>query len=126
MGYTTTFEGAFTLSKPLTEVQAKELFVYASKRHDNEPGCPGVWCNWKPLRDSRDKWRKLAWNGAEKFYDYVEWLYTLDAEFFSRWGITVTGSVKFQGERPEERGTISAKNGQFTVKSRKVGYIHKW
>jgi hypothetical protein len=50
--------------------------------------------------------RELEWDGGEKFYHYVEWLQYLIENFFSRWGIEINGTVKWQGEDMDDRGRI--------------------
>lgn len=119
MGYTTEFEGAFTLSKNLTDVQARELIRFSEERHgggmDPFPGFPGFWCDWAPVKNEKGEWALLAWNGTEKFYDYVDWLEQLCQRFFTPWGITVSGQVEFQGEDSHDRGVILAKESTFTV-----------
>lgn len=63
---------------------------------------PGLWCQWKPTDDGRG----LEWDGGEKFYDYVEWL-----EYIINWlkprGYVLNGSVDWQGEDSDDRGTIT-------------------
>lgn len=69
---------------------------------------PGLWCQWKPTEDRLN----IEWDGGEKFYYYTEWIqYLMDAILKPR-GYTLTGSVSFQGEDHEDRGTITIKNGK--------------
>lgn len=68
---------------------------------------PGLWCKWVPTEDGKC----IEWDGAEKFYDYVEWIQYLNDNFLKRWGITIDGSVKWYGEERDDVGTIHAKNG---------------
>ena len=48
----------------------------------------------------------IQWSGAEKFYDYVEWLQYLIDNFLKPWGYVLNGEVNWQGEREEDIGTI--------------------
>lgn len=151
MGYTTDFEGRFTLDKPLTEEHAAYLtafsdtrrmkrsaeraaampdpvraavglpigedggyFVggggFAGQEHDasvmdynGKPhGQPGIWCKWVPTEDRAG----IEWSGAEKFYDYDDWLRYICAHFLEPWGYTLSGSVTYQGEDPGDRGKV--------------------
>jgi hypothetical protein len=70
----------------------------------NEPprGQPGLWCHWAPTEDGT----AIAWNGAEKFYSYVEWLEYLILHFLTRWGYVLNGRVDWQGEEDSDQGTI--------------------
>ena len=72
----------------------------------NRPGGsqPGLWLQWEvnPAGDT------LAWDGQEKFYDYVKWLEYLIEHFFRPWGIEVNGEVEWRGEEWEDTGVIKA------------------
>src|SRR5262249_30838871 len=70
----------------------------------NQPprGQPGLWCDWAPTADGT----AIVWNGAEKFYRYVEWLRYLIEHFLAPWGYVLNGAVGWQGEDPGDRGTI--------------------
>lgn len=68
---------------------------------------PGLWCKWVPTEDGKF----IKWNGAEKFYYYIEWINYINDNFLKRWGITINGNVKWYGEEREDVGTIYAKNG---------------
>jgi hypothetical protein len=62
------------------------------------------YCDWEPTEDGTG----IKWNGAEKFYCYVEWLEYLMVNFLHPWGYTLTGVVSFCGEDPRDRGTLDA------------------
>ena len=47
---------------------------------------PGLWCQWVVTK-TQDGTDVIAWDGGEKFYDYVEWLCYLIEHFFKPWGI---------------------------------------
>jgi hypothetical protein len=71
--------------------------------HNDEPrGQPGLWCGWRPSADGRS----VEWDGAEKFYYYVEWLQYLIDHFLRPWGYTLNGAVGWDGEAPGDQGTI--------------------
>lgn len=136
MGYTTDFYGEVEVHPPLNAKEIEYLQKFANSRrmdrkngpyfvegsgfhgqgsdsdiHDyNRPpeGQPGLWCKWEPTEDGT----KIQWNGAEKFYDPVEWMqYLIDhfigenpvaqkeLPFFNRH--VVHGIIEAQGE---ERG----------------------
>ena len=114
MGYTTTFDGAFTITPPLTAAQVEEVQVFGEQRHDGAglmiaPGmeAPGIWCDWTPSADGA----ALAWSGAEKFYRYTEWLNALTERFFRPWGVQLSGKVHYQGESPEDHGWVAIVDG---------------
>ena len=104
MGYSTDFEGAMTLTPELDGDQTALINEFCEARHgDNlkpHEGMPGFWCNWETNGS------KLYWNGSEKSYDMDEWLRVLINEFFSGWGVKVTGKMLAQGERREDRWTL--------------------
>ena len=74
MGYTTEFRGAFKCTPSLTKKQVQILNKFAEERHggdcERDLDFPGFWCDWVPTVNGAG----IAWNGAEKFYSYVEWL----------------------------------------------------
>lgn len=110
MGYNTDFEGAMTLTPELTTAQTNIINKFCEQRHggnmDVHEGMPGFWCNWET------DGTKLFWNGAEKSYDMPEWLELLIEEFFSGWGVKVTGKMLAQGERREDRWTMEVGEDQ--------------
>ena len=67
---------------------------------------PGLWCQWE-IDDSGEH---LVWNGAEKFYDYVDWLKYLIDTFFEPNGYFLTGVMEFQGEDYDDCGHIIVRN----------------
>jgi uncharacterized protein (TIGR02996 family) len=79
----------------------------------NKPprGQPGLWCRWQPSEDGT----AIVWNGAEKFYYYVEWLEYLIKHFLAPWGYILNGEMKWQGEDEEDQGTIVVKNNRVLV-----------
>jgi hypothetical protein len=67
---------------------------------------PGLWLKW--VYDVGGN--ALIWNDGEKFYDYVAWLlYLIDTLFMPR-GYLLNGQIEYQGEDPDDRGTIYVKN----------------
>ena len=101
MGYTTDFDGFFTLSKQLTREQENEFNAFCQERHGGNTevyeGFPGFWCDWET------DGRSMYWNGNEKSYDMLEWANLLIERFLKPWGVQVTGSVYAQGEEPSDR-----------------------
>lgn len=96
-----------------------EYFVgssgYAGQEHSSDVvdfNCPpstqpGLWCQWEPTDDGT----KIQWNGVEKFYSYTEWLQYLIDNFLNKWGITITGEVRYQGEESADFGRVVVVNG---------------
>jgi len=76
---------------------------------------PGLWCKWVPTEDGT----AIEWSGAEKFYNYVEWLVYLVNNFLKPWGYVLNGQVDWQGEETEDFGTLYVKNNRVTTA---VGY----
>ena len=72
---------------------------------------PGLWCKWIIGEDRQS----IKWNGAEKFYDYVEWLQYIIDNFLVPNGYTVNGSVNYQGEDFEDQGTVIVKDNHVTT-----------
>lgn len=69
---------------------------------------PGLWCKWVPTADGGG----IKWNGAEKFYDYVEWLQYIINNFVEPWGYVLNGEVNWQGENEEDIGMIVVASNQ--------------
>jgi hypothetical protein len=74
--------------------------------NDNPSTQPGLWCQWCPTEDGEG----IEWNGAEKFYDYTEWLEYLINHFLNVWGYTLNGEVEWRGERGDDVGKIYVKD----------------
>lgn len=67
-------------------------------------GCqPGLWCQWTPNADGT----AIVWDQAEKFYHYIPWIKYLIAHFLAPWGLMLNGSVQWEGENPNDKGTIT-------------------
>lgn len=69
---------------------------------------PGLWCDWAPTDDGK----AIAWDGAEKFYEYVAWLEFLIEHFLQPWGYLLSGVVSWQGEDPADAGKIEVINNK--------------
>lgn len=76
-------------------------------------GQPSLWCQWVPWGPTG-----IAWSRLEKFYNYDTWLKYLIKHFLQPWGYTLNGSVQWQGEDPDDRGTLVVVNN--AVRMRKV------
>lgn len=72
---------------------------------------PGLWCNWIINDDGN-----LEWNGAEKFYNYVEWLEYLIDNFFEPLDYELNGDITWQGEDSDDIGVIHVVNNIVEVK----------
>lgn len=62
---------------------------------------PGLWCQWIINDDG-----ELEWDGAEKFYNYVEWLEYLIDNFFIPDNYVLNGDIEWQGESSDDFGII--------------------
>lgn len=110
MGYTTEFDGDFTIAPALTEAHARE-FEEAYADGVDEDGAPGDYCQWQ-IREGN---AAIGWDYEEKFYSYVEWLKYLIEKFFAPRGYVLSGSVKWQGEEVSDSGAIIIKNNKVTT-----------
>lgn len=106
MGYSTEFTGSVSIEPPLNEHEIGYLRRFAGTRRmeralgpyycgtgfagqDMEPDVtdrnrpcpdqPGTWCHWEVSADGR----KIAWNGAEKFYNAPKWMAYLIRTFMA-------------------------------------------
>lgn len=75
---------------------------------------PGLWCDWGAYNNT-----EIAWNGSEKFYEYIEWIQYIIDHFMSRWGYVLNGSVQWQGEERRDKGIIVVTNNLITIKRKK-------
>ncbi len=152
MGYTTEFKGRFNLNRTLDPQDwvflnrlsesrrvarttdpkfGVEGEFYVEGEDDatiidyNRPPMPqpGLWCNWVPTEDGTG----IEWNGAEKFYAYVEWLQYIVKNFLAPKGYVLSGTVEFQGEGIGDHGFIVAKANVVTavksLKKEKAGTV---
>lgn len=119
MGYTTEFSGHFDIFPTPTADFINQVNEFADTRHGGNlnvfPGMPGFWCKWtiQPVAADADGEPQygLAWDGGEKFYNYVEWLQYLIDNFFEPDGYYLSGSVNWQGEQKDDEGLITVVNG---------------
>ena len=74
-------------------------------------GVPGLWCSW-----TINEYNEIVWNGAEKFYSYIEWLKYLFEHFLTPNGILYSGNIKWIGESSDDEGTIIVKDNEITIK----------
>ncbi len=72
---------------------------------------PGLWCHWAP----NDEGTEIAWNGCEKFYEYIPWIKFLISNFLKPWGYVLNGEVTWEGEDRSDVGTIIIKDNVVTV-----------
>ena len=79
-------------------------------------GQPGLWCQWNPSEDGTE----IAWDGSEKFYNYIEWIQYLIATFLAPWGYKVNGEVVWQGEDTGDVGVIEIVDNEVYVHEKVV------
>lgn len=79
---------------------------------------PGLWCKWEVTGDENGM--TLQWDGAEKFYNYIEWLQYLINHFFSKWGVLLNGEINWFGEDRSDVGKIIVNDNVVTVKEGKI------
>ena len=140
MGYTTEFEGSFSLNKVLDKETHDFLVKLSNTRRmarkvdkkygvegefyveDNDENVidsgippktqPGLWCQWTPTEDGKG----LEWDDGEKFYEYEAWLVYIINKILEPKGYVVNGKVKWQGEEMKDRGNLIVKNNKVTTK----------
>ena len=79
---------------------------------------PGLWLQWELNEDGTE----LAWNGSEKFYNYIEWLQYLIQHFFEPWGIKLNGEIEWVGEDSSDRGKIVVVDNNVEILDGVIGY----
>ena len=86
----------------------------------NYPPCgqPGLWCQWAPNDDGS----AIAWDGGEKFYNYVEWIEYLIQHFLKPWGYVLNGEVEWIGEDANDRGMIVIEDNVVKTKIARIVY----
>ena len=130
-GYSTNFTGQFDLDKPLNAEQITYLKAFSqTRRMKRDAEKARLLCDpvreavglpigkygeffvghWVPTNDGLH----IGWDGGEKFYEYVAWLEYLDDRFLKPWGITISGTVGWQGEDSGDRGRIVVKGGKIS------------
>lgn len=119
MGYTTDFEGTFTLNKPLTQ----DIILTMRDLCDDAggPGTPGRYCQWVPTKDGMG----IDWDTGEKFYDYVPWIRYL-AKWLGSQGYLLNGSVTWAGEERRDIGTIVIKDNDVRSVAGVLEYVPNW
>lgn len=70
----------------------------------NEPPStqPSLWCGWKPTEDRIH----IEWDGAEKFYGYVEWIEWIIVKILRPRNYQLNGTVEWSGEDQSDTGVI--------------------
>lgn len=71
---------------------------------------PGLWCQWV-INDNGE----LEWDGNEKFYNYIEWLEYLIANFFKPLGYVLNGDINWGGEERDDIGTIHVVDNAISI-----------
>lgn len=79
---------------------------------------PGLWLQWTPTEDG---WY-LEWNGAEKFYNYVEWLEYLIEKVLEPRGYVLNGLIEWQGEDSDDIGQITVVDNVVTTQEGQITY----
>ena len=87
---------------------------------NSPPSCqPGLWCKWELYKDGQT----IYWSGAEKFYDYVEWIEYIVNKILKPRGYVLEGDVTWQGEDSEDQGMICIENNVVTTKLALTYYL---
>lgn len=119
MGYTTEFDGHFTLTPPPPAEVVLQLMDLAGVCKQDELGdrsMPASYNQWELTRDRQH----LQWDGGEKFYHYVEWLQWLMDHVLTPAGVTVSGTVDYSGEAVTDVGTLTIVDGVVVKQTKAV------
>lgn len=115
MGYSTKFSGRLRFNKPLDSVTLghwKDAIDSTSMTTRRAKGMPPSYCQWEHFKDRATGESFLMWDGAEKFYDYVEWLDWLLKNVFLPNRLTLSGTLLWQGEELGDVGFITTIDGK--------------
>lgn len=120
MGYTTKFEGEFTVVSQKTNEPAEFLISNIQNSIDNHymsdnwrsektrGNEPATYCQW--ILKRKNNTYTIGWDEGEKFYEYKEWLqYILDTHLIP-FGLSLSGNVRYQGEELGDSGILTIKN----------------
>lgn len=109
MGYTTTFSGVFYFDKALTPQTIEKLKkLEGMDGRDFDDDRPQGYCQWNLTKDLKG----LTWDGAERFYNYIEWLEWIIKRILRPSKIELNGAVEYQGEYIGDCGAIIVKANQ--------------
>jgi hypothetical protein len=82
---------------------------------------PSLWLQWV----LNDEGTELAWDGNEKFYNYIEWLEYLIQHFFEPWGIKLNGGITWVGEDTSDTGMIKVTDNVVEVFEGEIKYVKR-
>lgn len=121
IGYTTDFDGEFSVTPPLAAEHRAHLEAFdgADIAALRDPNLPHSECHWKPLDPVGIA---FGWDGCERFTEYRAWLVYLIEHFLSPWGYRLDGAVTWQGEDEDDRGVIVVEANQASV----LGFRRPW
>jgi len=121
MGYTTDFEGSFQFTTPPpaeTLLILMDLYDTSDMPPVLAAAPPDAYNQWRLTKDRRG----LEWDGGEKFYHYVEWLQYLLDHVLQPVGVSLTGSIQYQGESIGDTGVLTVEEGR--VIKRKAALVN--
>lgn len=118
MGYSTYFTDEFETNKEMSDDLIEKINTFSKSRHCNgngypndHSGFPGYWCDWVATSS-----KTIGWDGAEKFYDYDEWLVYIIKHFLEPNGILLNGEVYWEGEESDDFGILLAEDNRVYVR----------
>jgi hypothetical protein len=103
------FDGEFYCEETANSGQAHN----ANIRDYNQPPVtqPSLWLQWVPNEDGTS----IVWDGGEKFYHYIDWLYYLIEKVLNPNGYKLNGEVMWQGEETGDVGKIIVKDNAIST-----------
>lgn len=138
MGYTTAFFGSFSTDRPIDQALYHLLRGLATTRRmkrkvskkygvdgefyvaDNDRGIvdqnrpprtqPTLYCGWLIQPDRRT----IAWDGNEKFNEYVPWLLYI-IHLLKKNGYGIRGEVVWRGEEQDDVGILRLTDRKLTI-----------
>jgi hypothetical protein len=139
MGYTTDFDGSFSIEPALSDKDRDFLIAYSDTRHlkrvglDKKYGLDGEWftkgdpeteggnvedINRTPISlpglwcqwVPNEEGTEYLWDEGEKAYNMEDWIYYLVEFFFKPRGYTLNGTVDAQGEEGGDVWSIHIKD----------------
>lgn len=114
MSYNTYLHGMFEFDKPLTDEHRDAINAYADLEHRDStggcaPGMPGIHCPFYVTEDGK-------FIESVECYDdgYLTWIQHIVNKFLTPWGYSLNGEMVWDGDEPDDSGTLTVTNNVVT------------